>query len=448
MPAETNLARGQATVTALRLHRSPRPAGAAAESHRRAWSGKTRRHRSELVGRCGPSGWHVLGDSRSSAELRAEPCRGDQRSLRPSKGSSRRTPGAARRCIAGSSPLRLRQFQGNRAGWRAAAGHPGAPRGGTSRSRGCRSVQPGALCPACGGRHCRRTSPLPEDHSDGVRRAAPGAVDHRSGASADLAEHRQSGLAAAVRPGAGGDSERLRADGREAVASRVVGLAGRGVPGRRAVVQAAGPVAGNQRHVPAGGGGCRRERSGEPVVVPPDPAAARRGGGAGQRSGGEREAGPDPLYGPGFQDFVIEKPEHSPHYQYHLHDPDDVRRRTGGRSTVSWSAPSRNPSWSRSTAPIPSMRVDRRNETLTPLQALALLNSGLTVAMARHFAARLEAEAGPATRRPRWNGRSGSRFSARRPRPSAGTWRAFVRQHGLAAGCRLVLNLNEFVFVD
>jgi hypothetical protein len=27
--------------------------------------------------------------------------------------------------------------------------------------------------------------------------------------------------------------------------------------------------------------------------------------------------------GPSFKDFVIEKPEHSPHYQYHLHDPSD-----------------------------------------------------------------------------------------------------------------------------
>src|SRR4030095_3126248 len=29
--------------------------------------------------------------------------------------------------------------------------------------------------------------------------------------------------------------------------------------------------------------------------------------------------------GPSFQDFVIEKPEHSPHYQYHLHDPEDTK---------------------------------------------------------------------------------------------------------------------------
>ena len=29
--------------------------------------------------------------------------------------------------------------------------------------------------------------------------------------------------------------------------------------------------------------------------------------------------------GPSFQDFVIEKPDHSPHYQYHLHDPEDPK---------------------------------------------------------------------------------------------------------------------------
>ena len=27
--------------------------------------------------------------------------------------------------------------------------------------------------------------------------------------------------------------------------------------------------------------------------------------------------------GPSFQDFVVEKPEHSPHYEYDQHDPDD-----------------------------------------------------------------------------------------------------------------------------
>jgi deoxyribonuclease-4 len=38
----------------------------------------------------------------------------------------------------------------------------------------------------------------------------------------------------------------------------------------------------------------------------------------------------------------------------------------------------------------PSLAVDRRNQTMTPQQALALLNNKLSVAMARHFAARVE----------------------------------------------------------
>ena len=46
----------------------------------------------------------------------------------------------------------------------------------------------------------------------------------------------------------------------------------------------------------------------------------------------------------------------------------------------------------------PSMRVDKRNETLTPLQALALLNNGFMLAMAKHFAERVRANA---ARRPR-----------------------------------------------
>ena len=38
----------------------------------------------------------------------------------------------------------------------------------------------------------------------------------------------------------------------------------------------------------------------------------------------------------------------------------------------------------------PSLQVGRRNESLTPLQALALLNDGLMVTMSKHFADKLE----------------------------------------------------------
>jgi hypothetical protein len=66
--------------------------------------------------------------------------------------------------------------------------------------------------------------------------------------------------------------------------------------------------------------------------------------------------------------------------------------------------------------------------------------------MARHFAARVEREAADVERQltAAWRtalGRS----------PAAGELAAlatYVREHGLANACRVILNLNEFVFVD
>src|SRR3954468_14212883 len=93
--------------------------------------------------------------------------------------------------------------------------------------------------------------------------------------------------------------------------------------------------------------------------------------------------------GPSFRDFVIEKPEHSPHYQYHLHDPEDPKshRRAIYRFVV---RSKQQPFLAALDCADPSLAVDKRNETLTPQQALALLNNKLSVAMAKHFAERVE----------------------------------------------------------
>jgi hypothetical protein len=149
--------------------------------------------------------------------------------------------------------------------------------------------------------------------------------------------------------------------------------------------------------------------------------------------------------GPGFQDFVVEKPEHSPHYQYHLHDPEDARghRRSIYRFIVR-SQP--QPFMTTLDCADPSMSVDKRNETMTALQALALLNNQLMLTMASHFAARLEKEAaGPAAQMER----AFQLALARRPtRAEQGRLVEYASQHGLANACRLIFNLNEFVFVD
>src|SRR5688572_9832431 len=93
--------------------------------------------------------------------------------------------------------------------------------------------------------------------------------------------------------------------------------------------------------------------------------------------------------GPSFRDFVIEKPEHSPHYQYHLHDPEDPKahRRAVYRFVV---RSKQQPFLAALDCADPSLAVDKRNQTITPQQALALLNNTLALSMARHFAARVE----------------------------------------------------------
>jgi hypothetical protein len=150
------------------------------------------------------------------------------------------------------------------------------------------------------------------------------------------------------------------------------------------------------------------------------------------------------LYGPAFQDFVIEKPEHSPHYEYHLSDPDDPK--THRRSIYRFLVRSQQqPFMTTLDCADPSMQVDKRNESLSALQALALLNNGFMLTMSKHFAERV-AKAGGVEQQVR----EAFRLALGRE-PSAAEREAlmgYAKKHGMANACRLILNLNEFVFVD
>ena len=149
--------------------------------------------------------------------------------------------------------------------------------------------------------------------------------------------------------------------------------------------------------------------------------------------------------GPSFQDFVIDQPAHSPHYEYHLHDPNDPKshRRSIYRFIVR-SQP--QPFMTTLDCADPSMRVDKRNESLSALQALALLNNGFMVTMSKHFAERVS----KSTTEPAEQARLIFRFAvSREPTPTEQEmFAAFIREHGLANACRAALNLNEFAFVD
>ena len=149
--------------------------------------------------------------------------------------------------------------------------------------------------------------------------------------------------------------------------------------------------------------------------------------------------------GPGFQDFIIEKPQHSPHYEYDQHDVEDPKshRRSVYRFIVR-SQP--QPFLTVLDCADPSMSVASRNETVNALQALAMRNNRLTVAMARHFAARVSKDAST----PAAQIDLAFRLALSRP-PSADETKAmsgYLTEHGLANLCRLIFNLNEFNFVD
>ena len=151
------------------------------------------------------------------------------------------------------------------------------------------------------------------------------------------------------------------------------------------------------------------------------------------------------MYGPGFRDFVLEKPEHSPHYEYHLHDPEDPRSHR--RAVYRFLARSKTqPFMTALDCADPSVRVDRRSETLSPLQALSLYNNGFMLAMAKHLAAR--AAAGNAT--PEAQVGAAFRFALGRPPLDAESAELtrHAAAHGLPNACRVILNLNEFSFVD
>jgi hypothetical protein len=151
--------------------------------------------------------------------------------------------------------------------------------------------------------------------------------------------------------------------------------------------------------------------------------------------------------GSSFQDFVIEKPQHSPHYQYHLHDPEDPKshRRSIYRFVVR-SQP--QPMLTTLDCADPSMSVPARDESTTALQALTQWNHRFVEAMSRRFAQQLlSEEAGDS---PAAKVEFACRLALGRP-PTAKEREILIEHlehHGEASFARVLFNLNSFVYVD
>ncbi len=150
--------------------------------------------------------------------------------------------------------------------------------------------------------------------------------------------------------------------------------------------------------------------------------------------------------GPSFKDFVVEHPEHSPHYEYELADADnpEFHRRSVYRFVV---RSRQQPFLSVMDCADPSLLVEKRNQTITPLQALAQLNNQLVLVMAKHFAERLTKEAGTDPAAQIQRGMELTCLRKATPEELA-VLTEHLQKHGLPETCRVLLNLNEFVFVD
>ena len=149
--------------------------------------------------------------------------------------------------------------------------------------------------------------------------------------------------------------------------------------------------------------------------------------------------------GPGFHDFDM--PEQKGKNQEY--PPRDVSGPEFNRRTVYRATPRSGTNALLDTldCPDPSVATPARTVTTTPLQALSLLNNGFMIRSAEQFAERLKREAGSDVRA---QVDRAYRLAYARPplQDEADEARAFVEKHGLSQLCLVLLNANEFLYLD
>jgi hypothetical protein len=145
--------------------------------------------------------------------------------------------------------------------------------------------------------------------------------------------------------------------------------------------------------------------------------------------------------GPSVEQFFF-KDDHSPVYDYARYDPDAAGnyRRSVYRFIVR-SVP--DPLMERFDCPDVSMITAKRTTTITAIQALALLNNPFVLKQTEHFSERVRKEGGdPLT--------TAFRLALQRT-PTTEERKilsGYLEREGLQNLCRLLLNTNEFIFVD
>ena len=132
-----------------------------------------------------------------------------------------------------------------------------------------------------------------------------------------------------------------------------------------------------------------------------------------------------------------------------FYDPIDPVTFANNRRTVyrMWARGGRSPFLDTFDCPDPSTTTPRRSATVTPLQALSLMNHSFSLRMADRFADRLLVEAGA---NPKDQVHLAYRllFSRNPTADEVSLSEAFVQRQGRGAFCRAMWNSSEFLFVD
>jgi hypothetical protein len=149
------------------------------------------------------------------------------------------------------------------------------------------------------------------------------------------------------------------------------------------------------------------------------------------------------LGGPGYRDYTVTSAGNNETYTVFEAVGPEFNRRTLYRT---WLRTGTSPLLDALDCPDPSVATPRRSVTSTPLQALSLLNNKFMEHAAERFAERLRSEAADEAAQVR---RAYALALAREPSAEEAAFaQRFAKEHGLAQLCLVLLNLNEFVYVD
>jgi hypothetical protein len=151
--------------------------------------------------------------------------------------------------------------------------------------------------------------------------------------------------------------------------------------------------------------------------------------------------------GPSFRDIQVNLKGANTNHEFT--DPTNEFSESMNRRTVYrlWARSGNNPLLESLDCPDPSVMSPRRTRTITPIQALSMTNNEFMERCADHFASRVRREVGENADRQldrAW------RLAVARPPGDRerSVARAFLERHGLAQLCLVILNTNEFLFVD